>query len=63
MRFCTKAFVLKNISSDTSSATIPIHIVSNFNDLLLADPLFFISRPVDILLEVIFEQKYKNYNS
>ena len=41
MRFYTKAFVIKNIRSDIPNAPIPKQIVSNFNDLLLADPLLF----------------------
>ena len=50
VRFCPKAFVIRNTASNIPSATIPTHIVTNFIDLLLTDLLFFKSSPLDILI-------------
>ncbi|XP_067129093.1 uncharacterized protein [Centruroides vittatus] len=52
LKFSTKAFVIKKITSDVPNVPLPPHLLNNFNDLVLADPFFFETRPVDILLGV-----------
>ena len=62
MGFCTKTFIMNKIVLDIPNAAIRTHIFADFNIFLLVDPIFFESRPVDILLEVNpFFATFKGY--